>query len=132
MTDARGFSLLEVMVAIVVLALGALAVARGMGTALASGTDAGEKTRASALAVDRLERLKSLPSSEVDDEPPERLDARGLPDPDGPYVRQVEVADASEGARPNTKEVTVRVEYEAGERGTQDVEVFTVLFVNDT
>lgn len=127
-----GFSLLEVMVAIVVLSIGALAVARGMGTALATGTDAGEQTRASALAVDRLEYLKSRPAAEVDDEPAQRVDARGLPDADGRYVRQVVVTDASEGARPNTKEVTVRVEYQAGQRGTQEVEVYTVLFVNDT
>lgn len=132
MIGQRGFSLLEVMVAIVVLSVGAMAVARGMGAALASGTDAGEQTRASALAVDRLEYLKSRPATEVDDEPAERIDARGVPDPDGRYVRQVVVTDASEGARPNTKEVTVRVEYQAGQRGTRDVEIYTVLFVNDT
>jgi type IV pilus assembly protein PilV len=132
MNGQRGFSLLEVLVAIVVLSIGALAVARGMGTALATGIDAGEQTRASALAVDRLEYLKSRPASEVDDEPAERIDARGLPDPDGPYVRSVAVTDASEGARPNTKEVTVRVEYQAGQRGPREVEVYTVLFVNDT
>lgn len=127
-----GFSLLEVLVAIVVLSIGALAVARGMGAALATGTDAGEQTRASALAVDRLEYLKSRPAAEVDDEPAERIDARGVPDSEGRYVRQVEVTDASEGARPNTKEITVRVEYQAGQRGTQEVEVHTILFVNDT
>lgn len=131
-SPSGGFSLLEVMVAIVVLSVGAMAVARAMGTALATGTDAGEQTRASALAVDRLEYLKSRPAAEVDDEPAQRVDTRGLPDADGPYVRQVVVTDASEGARPNTKEVTVRVEYQAGERGTQEVEVHTVLFVNDT
>lgn len=127
-----GFSLLEVLVAMVLLAVGALAVARGMGTALAAGTRAGEQTRASALAVSKLERLKSLPAAEVEDEAPTRIDARGRPDPDGRYLREVTVCDVDEGARPNTKEVTVRVEYRAGEAGTQEVDLFTILFVNDT
>lgn len=127
-----GFSLFEVMVAMVLLAVGALAVARSMGTALSSGTRAGEQTRATALAVERLEYLKSRPASTVDDEPARRIDARGRPDPDGAYRREVSVRDASEGARPNTREVTVTVEFTAGEAGRQEVEMFTVLFVNDT
>lgn len=128
----NGFSLFEVMVAIVLLTAGALAVAQSMGAALASGTQAGEQTRAIALAVDRLEFLKSRPAAQVEDEPAEPIDARGAPDPDGAYLREVVVRDVDEGARPNTKEVTVTVEYQAGEAGRQEVEVFTILFVNDT
>lgn len=130
--DDAGFSLLEVAVAVVLLAVGALAVARGMGSAIASGTSAGQQTRATALAVDKLEYLKSRPAADVDDEPARRIDARGRPDADGPYLREVTVKDASEGSRPNTKEVTVTVEYTAGGAGAEDVELFTILFVNDT
>lgn len=127
----NGFSLLEVLVAVVLLAFGALAVARSMGTALASGTRAGEQTRATALAVDRLELLKSQPASEVDDQPAQRIDARGRPDPDGAYERSVTVRDADEGARANTKEVTVTVEFQAGGGSMEEVQLFTILFVND-
>ena len=128
----RGFSLVEVVVALAVLAIGALAVARSMGTALAFGTYAGEQTRATALAVDRLEYLKSQPASNVVDESPVTIDENGQPDADGAYTRSVTVKTASEGARPNTKEVTVRVEFQAGERGRRAVEIFTILFVNDS
>lgn len=127
-----GFSLVEVVVALAVLTIGALAVARSMGTALAFGTYAGEQTRATALAVDRLEYLKSQPASNVVDESPVAIDENGEPDADGAYTRSVTVKTASEGARPNTKEVTVRVEFQAGERGRRAVELFTILFVNDS
>lgn len=126
-----GYSLLEVMVALVVLSLGAMIVAGSMVTVLSATTRAGEQSRATALAVQKLESLKAEPATEVDAEPPQAIDAEGTPDPDGAYTRWVEVVDEDGGASANTKEVTVVVEYQAGEGGEQLVELFTILYADD-
>lgn len=127
----EGFSLIEVMVAMVVVSAGALAVAASMLTALSAGTMAGEQTRATSLAVQKLEELKARPPTSVDDEVPVTVDVTGDTDPNGPYTRWVEVVDESEGAAENTRRVTVVVQYESGKMGTRTVELFTILYADD-
>lgn len=65
MRDARpnesGFSLVEVMVAIVILTVGLLALAQMMVLATNSNTLSGRMTSSSALAKEQLERLKATP-----------------------------------------------------------------------
>lgn len=129
--DEAGYSLLEVMVALVVLSLGAMVVAGSMVTVLSATTRAGEQSRATALAVQKLESLKAELATEVDAETPQAIDAEGTPDPDGAYTRWVEVVDETSGASANTKEVTVVVEYRSGQGGEQLVELFTILYADD-
>ncbi len=57
----RGFTLIEVMVAIVILTVGLLSLAQMMVLATSSNTLSGRMTSASALAKDQLERLKAAP-----------------------------------------------------------------------
>lgn len=128
--DEKGFSLIEVMVALVVLTAGAVAVAASINAAMAAGTHASHQSRATALAVEKLEFLKAQPASAVDDEPAQQIDGTGAPDANGHYSRSVIVRDQSEGAAANTKEVIVRVEFESGLSGTKSVELFTIMFVN--
>jgi prepilin-type N-terminal cleavage/methylation domain-containing protein len=57
----EGFSLIEVMVAIVILTVGLLSLAQMMVVATNSNTLSGRMTSCSALAKEQLERLKSAP-----------------------------------------------------------------------
>ncbi|MDP2496882.1 MAG: prepilin-type N-terminal cleavage/methylation domain-containing protein [Candidatus Palauibacterales bacterium] len=128
--SSGGFSLVEVLVALVVLTAGALTVAASMVVATSANTHAGELSRASALASQKLEEIKAMPADEVDDEAAIRVNARGVPTSGGAYVREVDVVDESEGAPENTKRVTVTVEFSSGAMGQDEATMFTILYVN--
>ena len=59
--DARGFSLIEVMIAIVILTVGLLSLAQMMMIATNSNALSGRMTSSAALAKEQLERLKAVP-----------------------------------------------------------------------
>ena len=59
--DARGFSLIEVMVAIVILTVGLLSLAQTMVLSTNANTLSGRMTSCSALGKEQLERLKAAP-----------------------------------------------------------------------
>jgi len=61
--EAKGFSLLEVLIALVFLAVGLLALAMLQVTSLRGNTFSQHLTRATLMAQDRLEFLKNLPLS---------------------------------------------------------------------
>ena len=63
MREAKGFSLLEVLVALVFLGVGLLALAGLHVTSLRGNTFSQHLTRATLMAQDRLEFLKNLPLS---------------------------------------------------------------------
>ena len=60
-TGEHGFTLIEVMMAIVILTVGLLSLAQMMVLATNSNTLSGRLTSASALAKEQLERLKATP-----------------------------------------------------------------------
>lgn len=70
--DSRGFTLLEVLIAVFVLAIGVLGLAALQITSKQAGAEAAQRTMAANLAFDLLERM--------------RLSARAVPPPLGYYV----------------------------------------------
>ena len=120
-----GFTLIEVLVAMMIFTVAAMGVAGSMAVAVTSDTHAGEQTRALALASQKLEELKARPFADVQPETARSINVRGEEGP-GPYRRAVEVAEGAEGA--NTKSVSVTVDYGAGRNGTRQVELYTIFY----
>ena len=66
MTGKAGFTILEVMVAISILAVGLMAVFTAQSRSIMGNTDANRQTEAMTLAQDRMEVLLALPYEDLD------------------------------------------------------------------
>ncbi len=124
----NGFSLIEALVAIVLLSIAALALASEVSLTMASNNMAGEQSRAVSLAVQKLEKMKALPIDQVVSESKKAINALGE-EGSGSYARWVEVVD--NGAGSGTKTIQVFVEYGAGRWGQRTVDLFTVVYAAD-
>jgi len=109
-TGKGGFTILEVMVAISILAVGLMAVFTAQSRSIMGNTDANRQTVAMTLAQDRMEQLLALPY--------ENLDATGSPitAPGGYQVAWT----VTEYAADNYKLIEVEV---AGERLRKNIEL---------
>ena len=66
MTGKGGFTILEVMVAISILAVGLMAVFTAQSRSIMGNTDANRQTEAMTLAQDRMEELLAVPYDDLD------------------------------------------------------------------
>jgi type IV pilus assembly protein PilV len=117
----RGFTLLEVIVAISILTFGLLAVASMQMTAIRGNYNASNITEATTVAQDRLENLMGLLYSD----PLLAKDEEGLPDPAPPspsgYTITYDVSDNNPIA--NTRLIAVIVQWQ--DKGVQKQTVLT-------
>ena len=125
---SNGFSLIEALVAIVLISIAAVALASEVSLTMASNNMAGEQSRAVSLAVQKLEEMKALPVDQVVSESKKAVNKLGE-EGAGPYARWVEVVD--NGAGNGTKTIQVFVEYGAGRWGRRTVDLFTVVYAGD-
>jgi type IV pilus assembly protein PilV len=122
--NRRGFTLISVMIAVVILAIGVLALSRTLTGAMAANTRAGLRTVALDIARQRMEFLRAQrPGDLATFAEPSGTDVNeeGRPVTGGKYRRSVVVADV----RTNLVIVTVRVVYP---RGTSPVELVTYVY----
>ena len=105
-TRQSGFTILEVMVAISILAIGLLAVFSGQNMAIQGSNRANRLTEAMTLAQDKVEELLALPYDDVD--------ATGSPvyDPGGYKIEWT----VNNGPINNTLLITVKVDTQQGLR----------------
>jgi prepilin-type N-terminal cleavage/methylation domain-containing protein len=101
--ESRGFTLIELMVALVLFALGTLALAALIPTGAGVVTGAGQNTRASELCALKMEQLLDTPYSDS------LLIAGTHQDPDNPYPGSYHVSWVVEDNQPYTdcKRITV-------------------------
>ena len=107
MRNKRGFTLLSVLLAVSMLTIGLLALARTQ--AILTSSEAGVSNRAIALAIatDRLEQLRASDPQTLASEPAATVDANGNVSAGGAYQRSVTVTlDAA-----NLLRLTVMVTY---------------------
>ncbi len=122
--NRRGFTLISVMIAVVILAVGVLALSRTLSGAMAMNTRAGLRTVALDIARQRMEFLRAQPAADIatyDDASGTDVNEEGRPITGGKYRRVVIVSQV----RTNLVSVTVRVTYP---RGTTPVELVTYLY----
>jgi len=120
MTGADGFTLIEILIAIAIFAIGFLAIASVQLYNVKNNTTGNVTTISAMLARQKLEEIKSVSDiTDLDDSPyndspcpgdPEKIDLAGNLDPDGVFRR---CWDISEFSNPNWRMVRVEV-YRAG------------------
>jgi len=121
----RGFTLISVMIAVVILAVGVLALSRTLTSAMQMNTRAGMRTIALDIARQRMEFLRAQPPATMADfaeATPVDVNEQGLPVSGGKYHRSVLIADV----RSNLISVIVRVSYP---NGTTPVELVTYVYM---
>lgn len=122
--NKRGFTLISVMIAVVILAVGVLALSRTLTGAMQANTRAGLRTIALDIARQRMEFLRSQPPGDMADFAEASgtdVNEEGRPVTGGKYRRTVIVADV----RTSLVSVTIRVTYP---NGTSPVELITYVY----
>lgn len=117
----RGFTLVSMMVALVLLVVGVSALATANGSTIKLQTLAQNRTNAIAIARSYVEQVRTRDPWLVETEAPVRLDGDGAASAAGAFVRTLTVREL----RNNLVEVEVRVDYP---RANQPVRILTSLF----
>ena len=118
----KGFTLLEVIVAISILTFGLLAVASMQMTAIRGNYNASNITEATTVAQDRLENLMGLLYSDPLLDPGTGLSDPAPPSPSG-YTITYDVLDKNPNPSLNTRLITVTVQWQ--DKGVQKQTVLT-------
>jgi prepilin-type N-terminal cleavage/methylation domain-containing protein len=121
----RGFTMIEVLIALIVLTIGVAGVLSGLTTITLSSVHTNEQARATALAVQKMEELKALPVADIEPQAAVAVDENGV-EGSGPYRRKVDVVHSTVGLK--TAEITVDVEYAAGRMGKRHVQLVTLVY----
>lgn len=122
--NKRGFTLISVMIAVVIMAVGVLALSKTLTGAMQANTRAGLRTIALDIARQRMEFLRGQRPQDMDDFAEAGgtdVDESGHVVTGGKYRRTVLVTDV----RANLVSVTVRVTYP---NGTTPVELITYVY----
>lgn len=122
----RGFGIVSVLVAVVLLAVGIVALSSSSAFIVSMQTDAAERSRASAIAVAYMEQVKTRLPAEISSENPVRVDETGEPDEKGAFIRSLVVTPETDA--PDVIRATVQVRYPSGFGRTRTLELVTVIF----
>jgi type II secretion system protein I len=91
MRNERGFTLISVLLAVSMLTIGLLALARTQGILTSAEANLSNRAIALAIATDRLEQLRASDPTTLATEPPATVDANGNLSATGAYQRSVTV-----------------------------------------
>jgi type IV pilus assembly protein PilV len=91
MEDERGFTLISVMLAVIMLIVGLVALAKTQAMLAQSETGVSNRAIALAIAADRLEQLRGSDPSTLVSEPAAAVNADGQPSGTGAYRRSTVV-----------------------------------------
>jgi type IV pilus assembly protein PilV len=122
MNNERGFTLISVLIALVLLSVGMIALSRTGATVVKAHSSAASRTTALAIARGHMEVLRSQDPRKLESESPVRVDDTGAVDTKGAYTRTVTVT----GIEHNLVRVELVVEFP---RSTRPVELITMAYV---
>lgn len=121
MKNRRGFTLISVMIAVVIITIGLVALGRTQALVASSESDASVTTSALAVARAYMEEVRSRDPHDLESEPGTRVSLDGEEVAGGPFVRTLVVE--SEAA--NLLRVTVRI---GTSRGRAPIELVTYVY----
>ena len=122
MRNERGFTLISVLIAVVILAIGILALAKTSAGVVRASAQASTRTEAVSVARAYMEDVRSRTPANLVSEAAVSVDRAGQPNGSGPYSRSVVVSDVSS----NLKSVRVVVTMP---NAAVPVELVTLAFV---
>lgn len=120
--NKQGFSLISTLIAVVILAIGILALAKTSAGVVRAGAQAASRTEAVSVARAYMEEVRSRQPAALISEAAVACDREGVPNANGPYTRSVVVTDVSS----NLKSVRVVVTMP---NSSVPVELVTLAFV---
>ena len=124
--SSDGFGIVSVLVAIVLIAIGVVALSSSSAFMVSMQTDAAERTRASAIAVTYMEQVKTRSPAELISDGPLQVNETGEPDADGAFVRTLTVI--PEPSTNDAVRATVEVNYPSGFGRRRTLELVTVIY----
>lgn len=124
--DRRGFAMVSVLVAIVLLAIGLVALSTSSAFMVSLQTDASERSTAAAIALSHMELVSMRDPGQLASEEPVRVNETGAESASGSYVRTLSVA--PDPNIPDVVRVAVQVEYPSGFGRTRTVEMVTLVY----
>ena len=122
MKNEAGFSLISVIIAMVLLSVGIMSLARVGGEVLEIHSATSGRSTALAIARGHLEQIRARPAAELVSESPVKVDASGTITPSGMFTRSVDVQDVAY----NLRQVKVIVDFP---RARVPVELLSLAFV---
>lgn len=122
----RGFGLISVLVAMVLLAVGVVALSSSSAFLVSLQTDTAVRSTATSLAIAYMEDVKKRPPRTLVSEALVRVNDVGDEDDAGHFVRSLSVAEAV--AAPDLIKVAVEVRYLAGMGRSGRVNLVTIVY----
>ncbi|MGD2217813.1 MAG: hypothetical protein PVJ64_13740 [Gemmatimonadales bacterium] len=122
----RGFGMVSVLVAIVLLAIGVVAISASSAYMVSLQTDASERARATAIAVAYMEEVKMRAPTSLASEDTVAVSATGAVAAGGAFLRSLTVI--PEPSVPDALRATVAVQYPSGFGRTGTVRMVTVIY----
>jgi len=122
MRRESGFTLISVMIALILLSVGVMALARAGGEVAAARTTSAVKTNAVAIARGHMEYLRSRPPQDLTSESAVQVDEGGDINGAGAYTRSVQLTTESS----TLLNVKVIVDYP---RANEPVEIITLIYL---
>lgn len=119
--NTKGFTIISVLVAMVLLSIGVLALSRTTAKVLTVHSDAGARTNALAIARGYMEQVRASDARDLKSVAPVTVDDTGEPDAAGHYTRSLVVTEVEH----NLVEVKVTVDFP---RFTKPVELVTLAY----
>lgn len=125
-TSDHGIGMVSVLVAIVLLAIGVVAISASSAYMVSLQTDAAERARATAIAVTYMEEVKMRVPATLASEDTVAVGATGAATADGAFLRSLTVI--PEPSVPDALRATVSVQYPSGFGRTGTVHMVTVIY----
>jgi Tfp pilus assembly protein PilE len=122
----RGIGMVSVLVAIVLLAIGVVAISASSAYMVSLQTDASERARATAIAVAYMEEVKMRVPQTLASEDTVAVSETGTAAADGAFLRALTVI--PEPSVPDALRATVAVQYPSGFGRTGTVRMVTVIY----